>query len=684
MAEAEDVVLEAVEWVGARAAALWRRHRPTEEAPGLLLGEVSCRLSVLLHACLGRTWPLLPVDPNAVPSWLARRLRKLPPWADCRQVQAFSDGVQLFLPRSLHVFQETRADTDLLRLMALMLAVRLARDSVAGCPSQPIARDLFWTVDSVVVESFLSLEFPGLLPSIAAARRLAQRSRPALDALRPGERAVELVVQRSLEAPLGRETSLSHVSSLVPHPLPRSLTAGELAVWAGCVAAESSFHAGAMYRGVAPVLHWGQPRPELLRPLTANKRRSKAMTQPRRPMPAQHLPHHIEAQSSLEEQPHQRDGPFLLPHADPQQSVEAASGLRRPLDQGEELELDALAEELGRLGRIPRLESDTEAREILEVEGLRPQQSNSHGAAEVNKAGGIAYPEWDYRVGVYRQRYCLLRETAALRGNPHWSTQVLGRHHGLICTLRRRFEALRPRRWRDTQQLDGPELDLDAYVDDFGVRHAGRLPTDRLYLNDRPRRREVAVALLMDISGSTGAWVGGTQQALEVEKEAALVFCEALHALGDHYAVYAFASQGRRDVRVWRLKGFAEAYGELVRQRLSGLQTQSFTRLGTPIRHLTAHLARQRARLRLLFLLSDGKPNDEDEYEGAYGLEDTRQAVAEAHLQGIRLFCLAIDRHGSTDLARMFGPRGYTKLWDIAQLPQRLAGLYWRLTHVHS
>jgi nitric oxide reductase NorD protein len=105
--------------------------------------------------------------------------------------------------------------------------------------------------------------------------------------------------------------------------------------------------------------------------------------------------------------------------------------------------------------------------------------------------------------------------------------------------------------------------------------------------------------------------------------------------------------------------------------------------LGAPIRHLTAHLTHQRARLRLLFLLSDGKPNDEDEYEGTYGIEDTRQAVAEAQLQGIHLFCLAIDRQGSIYLPQMFGPHGYRILWDITQLPHRLPELYRRLTAVH-
>jgi nitric oxide reductase NorD protein len=188
------------------------------------------------------------------------------------------------------------------------------------------------------------------------------------------------------------------------------------------------------------------------------------------------------------------------------------------------------------------------------------------------------------------------------------------------------------------------------------------------------------VAFLIDTSGSTDAWVSGGRRVLDLEKEATLVFCEALEALGDQYAIYAFASRGARQVHVRRVKGFTEAYGVVVRQRIAGLRTQAYTRLGAPIRHLTADLIRQRARLRLLFLLSDGKPNDEDAYEGTYGVEDTRQAVAEARLQDIHLFCLTIDRQGSIDLTRMFGPHGYSILWDITQLPYRLPELYRRLT----
>jgi hypothetical protein len=143
VAEAEDVILHAAEQVTTVARALWRRHLPAETRPGTVLVEVSRRLNVLIQACLGRTWPLIPTDPDAAPTWLTARLRRLPPWVRDRRAHAFSDGVQIFLPRHLEIFGDAAGDTELLRLMALILAARLGRGSVARCPTHPVARDLF-------------------------------------------------------------------------------------------------------------------------------------------------------------------------------------------------------------------------------------------------------------------------------------------------------------------------------------------------------------------------------------------------------------------------------------------------------------------------------------------------------------------------------------------------------------
>ena len=675
MAEAEDVLLHAAEQATTAVRSLWLRYSPPQEPLGAVFDELSRRLSMMIQANIGRCWPLLPLDPEAAPSWLAARLKRLPPWVHTPQAHAFTDGAHLFLPRRLHVWGDKARDGDCMRFMALILALRLSRGAVALCPSQPVARDVFWAVDGAMVEGLLATEWPGLRASMAAVRQYTLASRPSLDLLTPRERAVEQVVRGLLAAVPGE------ISRVFPDA-PAGLAAPEaVAHWARRRAQEPPFHGTGPYRGMAPVLHWGRPRPDLLAPHAARRFPPQGTTGSRPATRWQRMPQRIEARDVTEEEHDARLGPFLIPPGDPQQTVADPAGLRRPLDQGEEPSLETLAEELARLSQVPRVESDTPVREILEVEGVRPRQTESHHG-RIPEAAGFAYPEWDYHTGLYRPGYCVLQEMVASPGDAQWSVRMLHTHRALIHTIRRHFEALHPKRQRSRRQLDGHDLDLDAYVDDFATRHAGRTPTAQLYLTDRPRQRDVSVAFLIDASGSTDAWVSRERRVLDIAKEATLVFCEALEALGDRYAIYAFAGRGARNVRVLRVKGFVDSYDESVRGRIAGLSGEAFTRLGAPIRHLTALLARQRSRLRLLLLLSDGKPNDEDAYEGAYGIEDTRQAVAEARLQGVHLFGLTIDRQSAIYLPHIFGAHGYTTLWDITQLPQRLPDIYRRLTKV--
>ncbi len=84
-----------------------------------------------------------------------------------------------------------------------------------------------------------------------------------------------------------------------------------------------------------------------------------------------------------------------------------------------------------------------------------------------------------------------------------------------------------------------------------------------------------------------------------------------------------------------------------MRARIGALEPDHSTRIGGPIRHVTAALAQVPAQTRILLVLSDGKPNDEDIYEGDYGVEDVRQAVHEASAIGVRPFCVTIDRRGA-------------------------------------
>jgi nitric oxide reductase NorD protein len=363
----------------------------------------------------------------------------------------------------------------------------------------------------------------------------------------------------------------------------------------------------------------------------------------------------------------------MLSPSDPHLSVQDPMTSGRPIDRADE-ELDALGDELGGLRELPTVHSDDPTREILASEDA-PRRSGG-GDAGATESLALRYPEWDHRLRGYRPGACVLREVPAPPGDPAWAARARTEHRALLLHLRRQFEALRPRRVRLHRQLEGDDLDPDGWVEELAEQRAGGAPPGRLYARERPHRRDVAAALLVDASGSTDAWVSGTRRVIDVAREAALCLCEALSALGDRHAVYAFSGRGAADVRVWCARTFDEA--REVGPRLSGLEPDAFTRLGAPLRHVTAQLSREPARVRLLLLLSDGKPNDEDAYDGDYGVEDVRQAVAEARAAQVRVFCAAIDRNPGPWLPRMFGPHGYTVIRDLAHLPRQLPDLYRR------
>ena len=134
----------------------------------------------------------------------------------------------------------------------------------------------------------------------------------------------------------------------------------------------------------------------------------------------------------------------------------------------------------------------------------------------------------------------------------------------------------------------------------------------------------------------------------------------------------AFSGEGPQGVVVRPVKAFGESYGPQVARRIAGLEPEHSTRTGAALRHATSMLMGQPTSHRLLLLLSDGKPNDVDAYEGRYGVEDLRQSVLEARMQGISVFCLTVDRQAASYLPAVFGPHQWALLPRPEVLPQVL------------
>ncbi|MBS0393541.1 MAG: nitric oxide reductase [Proteobacteria bacterium] len=295
---------------------------------------------------------------------------------------------------------------------------------------------------------------------------------------------------------------------------------------------------------------------------------------------------------------------------------------------------------------------------------------------DVPLSDGIPLPEWNHRRGVLEADRVRLKEMLPRDARPAGLPERL---RPLAMRLRRQFAALQPARHWNRARLDGPEIDVDAAVRAATDWRRG-IAAENVYQACDRRERDLACLVLADLSLSTDAWVSGEHRVIDVVRDGLLLLGETLAATGDRFALCGFSSVRRSNVRFLRLKAFDERFGASVRGRLLAIKPGFYTRMGAAIRHATALLEPQPAARRLLMIISDGKPNDLDRYEGRYGIEDTRQAILAARGRGVRPFCVTVDREGGSYLPHVFGAQGFVIIRRPEELPQRLTGLYADLT----
>jgi nitric oxide reductase NorD protein len=291
---------------------------------------------------------------------------------------------------------------------------------------------------------------------------------------------------------------------------------------------------------------------------------------------------------------------------------------------------------------------------------------------------GILYPEWDYRKSRLVADYCRIQPMVALDAKP---VELPAHLRATARRLRGQFEALVPQRvWHRAQQ-EGSEVDLEALLIHTTERQMGHAVAEQgLYRDFRGGQRDLACLLLADLSLSTDAWVNNHARIIDVIRDSLMLFAEAMSATGDQFAMYGFSSRRREHVRFHTLKTFNETHTAHSRGRIQQIKPGFYTRMGAAIRHASTLLARQAAGQQLLLLLTDGKPNDLDLYEGRYGIEDTRMALIEARRQGLQPFCVTIDQKAGDYLPHLFGSGAYVVIRKPSDLPRELPLLYARLT----
>lgn len=680
MAEAEDVITDAARHATVFVQGLWRRNRANtsaaREAPALALTDVAQRLDLLIVAVFGRACPLRTAQAPARATLLARCFQRQRHPGALGAIPA-TDGRSIWLPAATGLADAAKA-LERFRTVALQQAMRVVRGSAAGAGSDatPLVRGLYLLFEAHAADLALAQCLPGMEAPLNALRAAALSARPAMSRFTAGRQPLETWARRLMATTSGtrgtdawRSASPDDSRQMardVANALVRDFPmAGRLATqglykdwWTGELIAPSTTAAPAIGEDSATDL------------------------EPARPIRSARLARRPQVREAADDEDDARQGAWMIQASAPHEAAEDPFGLQRPTDRDAQTAADEFAESLAELEQARLVSTPGRPTEVLlsddppDTRKAPPRHANGTVARESEP---IRYPEWDHRLQAYNEAGAIVRLLPAADGPQQWVDDTLAEHRSMLHAIQRRFEMLRGQRAPLRRQLDGDDVDLEACIEARADHHAGYPMAQALYRSQKRMKRDMAIMLLIDVSGSTDGWVSSGRRVIDVEREALLLVCIALGAMGEPYAVQAFSGHGPKSVSVRILKRFDEPYGNQVATRIAALEPEQYTRAGAAIRHASGTLMREPASQRLLLLLSDGKPNDVDVYEGRYGVEDMRRAVIEAKLQGIAPFCLTVDRHAAAYLPGVFGANQYAMLAKPSLLPTVLLDWMQRL-----
>ena len=290
------------------------------------------------------------------------------------------------------------------------------------------------------------------------------------------------------------------------------------------------------------------------------------------------------------------------------------------------------------------------------------------------------YKEWDCNLSDYKLDWCLVRQRLP-KDDPHpFVSELREQKQGLIKLIRRQFTRLKPERLRKYRaQPFGDGLDIDALIQAVVDQRCGSILSENVYIRRDKRIRDVAVLFLMDLSGSTEEKVNG-RRVIDIQKEALILMAEALDALEDPFAIYGFSSEGRFRVDLFSIKDFGEPYDETVQYRLGNLAPIGLTRMGAVIRHAVAKLEVLTAAIKLLVILTDGRPYDMEYGTLDYAAADTHKAIQETRYKGIHPFIITTDKKSVSYIKRITPQTQSIIVPKVELLPTLLPALYKRLT----
>lgn len=356
------------------------------------------------------------------------------------------------------------------------------------------------------------------------------------------------------------------------------------------------------------------------------------------------------------------------------ETAEEYDGVWRDFDGSDQM--DDHNEALDELNMKFTVRADDQAHSVYQAdfaENTTIAESRSRDDASYH----IDYDEWDYRKGAYKPNYCKVFPVFPSLMDVDYYLRVIAENKTALESLRKSLAHVNNKRKQIRYQTQGEDFDIDRVTDMFVDLHLKQTPTEKIYFASRKAEKDISILLLLDSSLSTDSYAAGNR-VIDVEKQVSILFGEILNEYGIDFSICSFWSHTRNHSTFLTLKAFDESW-KSGRYRVGAIEPHGYTRIGASIRHAGAMLEKQPSANKWIILISDGKPNDYDTYEGKYGVKDVKQSLRELHARNINTFALAVEAQARYYLPQMFGQNHYQILTNTNELLAALVKLFTKI-----
>ena len=372
----------------------------------------------------------------------------------------------------------------------------------------------------------------------------------------------------------------------------------------------------------------------------------------------------------------QQEDYVLLHNFEKVETAEEFNGTWRDFDGSDELEEHQ--EALEELNMKYTVRVDDTAHSVYQSDFV--ENTTISESAEIDANGfHLTYNEWDFSKRIYKENFCKVYPKSQQKTDSHYYKKTIAKNASTLLGLRKMLTNVNNKMQQQKRQTQGDEFDIDAITDLYVDVHSKRTPSENIYISNRKKEKDLSILILLDISLSSDGYAAGNR-VIDVEKEVSILFGEILNEFNIDFCIDSFYSKTRNFSTYLTVKDFDENWN-IAKNKIGAIEPNGYTRIGAALRHAGARLDTRNTKNKWVILISDGKPNDYDKYEGKYGVNDVKQALRELNNRNINSYALAIEAQAKYYLPQMFGQNHYQILTTPVELLHSLVHLYEKIKH---